>query len=40
MSPWLTKVEVRIGDLPSRGMFQEILLVWISIAKTKDGGKS
>ena len=40
MSPQLTKVEVRRGGLPSREMFQEVLLVWISIAETKDRGES
>ena len=32
--------EVHKGGLPSRGMFQEILLSRISIAETKDKGDS
>ena len=32
--------EVRKGGLPSGGMFQEVLLARISIAETKDRGKS
>ena len=35
MSPRLTKAEVRIGGLPSKGIFQEVLLARISIAETK-----
>ena len=40
MSPRLTKAEVQIGDLPSKEMFQEVLLTRISIAKTKYKGES
>ena len=40
MPPRLTQAEVRGGGLPSRGMFQEVLLAWISIAETKDRGES
>ena len=39
MAPRLTKAEVRRGGLPSKGMFQEILLIWVSIAETKDRRK-
>ena len=35
MSPRLTKAEIWIGGLPSKGMFQEILLAQISIVETK-----
>ena len=35
MHPRLAKAEVRIGGLPSRGMFQEVLHARISIAETK-----
>ena len=38
--PRITKVEVRIGGLLSRGTFPKVLLVLISIAKTKYKGKS
>ena len=30
----LTKAEVRKGGLPSKGTFQEVLLVQVSIAET------
>ena len=40
MPHWLTKVEVHRGGSPSRGMFQEVLLVRISITETKDRGES
>ena len=36
MPPQLTKVEARRGGLPYEGMFQEVLLAWISIVETKD----
>ena len=39
MHPQLAKAEVRIGGLPSRGMFQEVLLTWISITKIKYRGE-
>ena len=40
MPPRLTKVEVCRGGLPSREMFQEVLLARISIAETNDRGES
>ena len=40
MHPQLAKVEVRIGGLPSRGMFQEVVLARISITETKARGES
>ena len=40
MSPWLIKADVQIGGLPSRRMFQEVLLAQINIAKTKYRGES
>ena len=40
MPHWLTKAEVRRGGLLSRGMFQEVLLVRVSIEETKDKGVS
>ena len=36
MPPRLTKAEVCRSGLPSKGIFQEVLLVRINIAKTKD----
>ena len=36
MPPRLTKAKVHRVGSPSRGMFQEVLLVRISIAETKD----
>ena len=35
MSPRISKAEVQIGDMPSKGTFPEILQAQISIAKTK-----
>ena len=35
MSPQINKAEVRIGDMPSRGTFPEILQTQISIFKNK-----
>ena len=35
----LIKVEIRRGGLPSRAMFQEILLIQISITEAQDRGK-
>ena len=40
MSPQMTKAKVQIGGLLSRGMFQEVLLAWVSIVETKDKGES
>jgi len=40
MHPRLAKAEVRIGGLPSKGIFQEVLLARINIAKTKYRGES
>ena len=40
MPPRLTETEVRRGGLPSGGIFQEVLLAWISIAEIKDRGES
>ena len=40
MHPQLAKAELRIGGLPSKGMFQEVLLGQISITETKDRGES
>ena len=40
MHPRLAKAELRIGGLPSRGMFQEVLLAQISITENKDRGES
>ena len=40
MPPRLTKAEVCKGGLPFRRMFQEVLLVRISIAETKNRGES
>ena len=40
MPPWLTKAEVRRGGLSRKVTFQEVLLVWISIAETFDREES
>ena len=40
MSPWISKAEVRLGGLQSRGTFLEILQAQISIVKTKYKGES
>ena len=40
MSPRLTQAEVHGGGLPSGEIIQEVLLVRISIAETKDKGDS
>ena len=40
MHPWIVKAELRIDGLPSRGMFQEVLLAQISITEIKDRGES
>ena len=40
MSPQINKVEVRIGNMSSRGTFLEILEAQISIVKTKCRGRS
>ena len=36
MPSWLTKAEVRRGSMSTKVVFQEVLLIWISIAKTSD----
>ena len=36
----LAKAKVRIGGLPSKEMFQEVLLAQISITETKYKGES
>jgi len=40
MNPRLAKAEVQMGGLPSKGMFQEVLMARISITETRYRGES